>query len=69
VFALASIIAISTYMVFQIFGTSDIQPWNYPEKKYLPEENQILREQSTIINETGDDYDMNGLCRDKRRSN
>lgn len=33
VFILTSIVACSTYIVFQIYGTADIQPWNYPPKK------------------------------------
>ncbi|XP_053683357.1 sialin [Sabethes cyaneus] len=30
VFGVSSVVAISSYLVFQIFGTADIQPWNYP---------------------------------------
>ena len=26
--------ACGTYVVYQIFGTADIQPWNYPDQKY-----------------------------------
>ena len=31
VFQLASVIGISTYFSFQIFGTGEVQPWNYPD--------------------------------------
>ncbi|XP_063985289.1 sialin [Diachasmimorpha longicaudata] len=33
VFGLTSCIACGTYVIFQIFGTADIQPWNYPDQK------------------------------------
>lgn len=47
VFGVASIIAICTYVMFQIYGTADIQSWNYPQKKLLlaAEESQNLQEQ------------------------
>lgn len=32
VFCVASIVATSTYVSFQIYGTAEIQPWNYPKK-------------------------------------
>lgn len=32
-FTVSSIIACVTYIMFQIYGTSDIQPWNYPPKQ------------------------------------
>lgn len=31
-FLLASAVAIVTYIMFQIYGTADIQPWNYPPR-------------------------------------
>ncbi|XP_065076391.1 sialin [Ochlerotatus camptorhynchus] len=30
VFGVSSVVAISCYLVFQFFGTAEIQPWNYP---------------------------------------
>lgn len=30
VFILASIVAVLTYIMFQIYGTGDVQSWNYP---------------------------------------
>lgn len=32
-FTVASVVACITYIVFQVYGTSEIQPWNYPPKK------------------------------------
>lgn len=29
-FLLSSVVAIVTYLMFQIYGTADVQPWNYP---------------------------------------
>lgn len=46
-FWITSIIAILTYIVFQIFGTAEIQPWNYPERR-LPEENRMLKDNSNL---------------------
>lgn len=34
VFALTAFVACTTYIVYQIFGTADIQAWNYPDQKY-----------------------------------
>ncbi|KAJ8668805.1 hypothetical protein QAD02_000064 [Eretmocerus hayati] len=34
VFGLTACVACGTYVVYQIFGTSEIQPWNYPDNKY-----------------------------------
>lgn len=48
-FWITSVIAISTYIMFQIFGTAKIQPWNYPQRR-LPEENRMLKENSTLAN-------------------
>lgn len=31
-------IAISTYIMFQIYGTADIQPWNYQKSRNTDEE-------------------------------
>ncbi|XP_026473938.1 sialin-like [Ctenocephalides felis] len=45
VFYVTSVIAICTYIFFQIFGTADIQPWNYPNCK-VPS----TKECETILN-------------------
>ncbi|XP_054266461.1 sialin-like isoform X2 [Macrosteles quadrilineatus] len=37
VFWVASCVACGTYVFFQIFGTSKVQPWNYPDGR-IPEE-------------------------------
>ncbi|XP_012259429.2 sialin [Athalia rosae] len=42
VFGLSACIACGTYVVYQIFGSADIQAWNYPDKKYP----QSVREDS-----------------------
>lgn len=36
VFAVTAIISCGTYIMYQIFGTADIQTWNYPDQK-LPQ--------------------------------
>jgi sugar phosphate permease len=43
-FVLSSIVAIVTYIMFQIYGTSDIQPWNYPPSQTA--ERQTLNSKS-----------------------
>lgn len=42
VFGLASAIALWTYIVFQLFGTAEIQSWNYPPQQHLSEDSQML---------------------------
>ncbi|XP_043479113.1 sialin-like [Leptopilina heterotoma] len=36
VFGVTAVIACGTYVVYQIFGTADIQAWNYPDQKFPP---------------------------------
>lgn len=31
-FGIACFVAITTYIMFQLYGTADIQPWNYPKR-------------------------------------
>ncbi|XP_035795386.1 vesicular glutamate transporter 3-like isoform X1 [Anopheles albimanus] len=31
VFGVSSVVAISTYVIYQVFGTAEIQSWNYPD--------------------------------------
>lgn len=38
-FITMAIIACATYIMFHIYGTADIQPWNYPPTKLLPDTN------------------------------
>lgn len=50
VFWASFVVACVTYVAFQIFGTADIQAWNYPDKKFPLSENDItepLRGKST----------------------
>ncbi|CAK9830210.1 Vesicular glutamate transporter 2 [Anthophora retusa] len=48
VFGVTACVACGTYVVYQIFGTGDIQPWNYPDKKYP----QSIQEDSQPLNES-----------------
>lgn len=45
-FVLASIVAIVTYIMFQIYGTSDIQSWNYPNETGGDVERESLNRQN-----------------------
>ncbi|XP_055542696.1 sialin [Wyeomyia smithii] len=45
VFGVSSVVAISSYLVFQIFGTAEIQPWNYP----VPDPEIVSTDDSTMI--------------------
>lgn len=33
VFAVTAIVSVSTYFMFQIYGTDEVQAWNYPDNK------------------------------------
>jgi hypothetical protein len=33
VFWLSAVVSCGTYVFFQVFGTADIQAWNYPQQK------------------------------------
>ncbi|KAG7199009.1 hypothetical protein KM043_013161 [Ampulex compressa] len=48
VFGVTACVACSTYVVYQIFGTADIQAWNYPDQKYP----QSVQEDSQPLNES-----------------
>lgn len=41
-FLLSSVVAIVTYFMFQIYGTADVQPWNYPAVPQSDSERQQL---------------------------
>lgn len=45
VFGVSSVVAISCYLIFQIFGTAEIQSWNYP----LPDPEVISTDDSAVI--------------------
>lgn len=56
VFGSTAVIAISTYVIFQIYGTADIQPWNYPKTRTTDEEaSKMLPTASTPSGATGTD--------------
>ncbi|XP_034938553.1 sialin [Chelonus insularis] len=49
VFGLTTCIACGTYIVYQIFGTADIQSWNYPDQKrpdFVDSDVELLNETS-----------------------
>lgn len=46
-FLLSSVVAIVTYVMFQIYGTADIQPWNYPKMPRSDAERQQLNSNGT----------------------
>lgn len=41
-FIASSVVAISTYVMFQMYGTAQIQPWNYYDSSNKQEETQSL---------------------------
>ncbi|XP_030379363.1 vesicular glutamate transporter 2.2 isoform X2 [Scaptodrosophila lebanonensis] len=52
VFIIASIIGGATYVVYQIFATAEVQPWNAPRpvNDQLEEESEILKNANEDIN-------------------
>ncbi|KAL0110191.1 hypothetical protein PUN28_013680 [Cardiocondyla obscurior] len=48
VFAVTAGVSCSTYIAYQIFGTADIQAWNYPDQKYP----QSAQEDSHPLNDS-----------------
>lgn len=49
---LTCVITVVTYAMYQIYGTSKIQPWNYPPKK-------LLQTDDIRQDETPEDVDYN----------
>lgn len=51
VFGVSSVITILTYVVFQIYGTAEIQNWNHPQSRIdgSAEESQILKKRKEHI--------------------
>ncbi|KAL6435091.1 hypothetical protein ACFW04_005295 [Cataglyphis niger] len=47
VFAVTAGVSCSTYIAYQMFGTADIQAWNYPDQKYP----QPIQEDSQPLND------------------
>lgn len=41
-FLISSVVAIVTYIMFQLYGTADVQPWNYPAVQTSDTERQQL---------------------------
>lgn len=55
-FITTSIIACTTYIMFQIYGTADIQPWNYPPTKLISngdESKSVIVKVSSITSQNG----------------
>lgn len=51
---MTAVVAVGTYFMFQFYGTSDIQAWNYPGKKYPCSAMQPLTSpQVAVITENG----------------
>lgn len=50
VFNVTACVACGTYVVYQIFGTADIQSWNYPDQKYP----QSVQEDSQPLNKVSE---------------
>lgn len=46
---LTCVITVVTYVMYQVYGTSKIQPWNYPPKKLLQTDD--LRQDDTLDDE------------------
>lgn len=57
VFITTSIIACVTYIMYQVYGTADVQPWNYPPQKLLPTSEQngkpVIRPTATVGSTNG----------------
>lgn len=51
VFQVTSFIGIVTYLSFQLFGTAEVQKWNYPENK-LP--TKTAQEEDLLPNNTNE---------------
>lgn len=56
-FIIMTIIACTTYVMFQIYGTAEIQPWNFPPIKLLPEangsKNPVIEKSATFSTQNG----------------
>lgn len=44
---MACSVGVGTYFFFQAFGTSKVQPWNYPDGKIPEEDTEPLRKDKT----------------------
>jgi MFS family permease len=51
-FLLSSAVAIVTYIMFQVYGTADIQPWNYPPVKC---DSEIVERENLKISKRDED--------------
>ncbi|XP_046683647.1 sialin-like [Homalodisca vitripennis] len=54
VFWVACCIAVSTYFFFQVFGTSEVQPWNYRDGKLPDEDTEPLRKKKATRQDSDD---------------
>lgn len=57
VFITTSIIACVTYVMYQIYGTAEVQSWNYPPQKLLPNSEQnpkpVILPMTTVLSTNG----------------
>lgn len=54
VFAVTAVIGVGTYFFFQVFGTSKVQPWNYPDGKIPDEDTQPLKSKRATRRDSAD---------------
>ncbi|XP_046673680.1 sialin-like isoform X1 [Homalodisca vitripennis] len=54
VFWVASCVGVGTYFFFQVFGTSKVQPWNYPDGKLPDEDTEPLRKKKATRRDSAD---------------
>lgn len=59
-FLLSSIVAIVTYLMFQIYGTADIQPWNYPNGTHRHDQDDEESETQTLNHAASSKMHRNG---------
>lgn len=55
---MAAVIASGTYFMYQLYGTADVQPWNYPEKRLPTDESQVYQETTTTSNLEDDEQEI-----------
>jgi hypothetical protein len=60
VFWLSAVVSCGTYIVFQAFGTAEIQAWNYPQQKIPVDLIQTLqplncKQNGTAVKDSGEE--------------
>lgn len=54
VFGVTAVIGVGTYFFFQVFGTSKVQSWNYPDGKIPDEDTQPLKSKRATRRDSAD---------------